>query len=155
MAKAKSDDTIALNKIAKRNYFLDEIFHACIVLRGWEVKSLRLGKVDIKDSYVNFKNDEAFIIGMKIDPPQSLDSERDQSLRTKKLLLHKKELREIKSKIEQKGLTCILTKIFISSNLIKCEIAIGKGKKQHDQRETIKQRDWSRQKDRLLKNSHK
>lgn len=155
MAKAKSDDTIALNKIAKRNYFLDEIFHAGIVLRGWEVKSLRLGKVDIKDSYVNFKNDEAFIIGMKIDPPQSLDRERDQSLRTKKLLLHKKELREIKSKIEQKGLTCILTKIFISSNLIKCEIAIGKGKKQHDQRETIKQRDWSRQKDRLLKNSHK
>jgi len=64
-------------------------------------------------------------------------------------------LQQIKAKIEQKGLTCILTKVFVSSNLIKCEIAVGRGKKQHDQRETIKQRDWSRQKDRLLKNSHK
>ena len=155
MGKAKSDNTIALNKIAKRNYFLDETFQAGMALKGWEVKSLRLGKVDIKDSYINFKNNEAFVIGMKIDPPPSLDIDKEKSLRTKKLLLHRKELQQIKAKIEQKGLTCILTKVFVSSNLIKCEIAVGRGKKQHDQRETIKQRDWSRQKDRLLKNSHK
>ena len=107
MGKAKSDNTIALNKIAKRNYFLDETFQAGMVLKGWEVKSLRLGKVDIKDSYINFKNNEAFVIGMKIDPPPSLDIDKEKSLRTKKLLLHRKELQQIKAKIEQKGLTCI------------------------------------------------
>ncbi|MEK9649909.1 MAG: SsrA-binding protein SmpB [Gammaproteobacteria bacterium] len=155
MGKAKPDNSIALNKTAKRNYFLDEIFQAGIVLNGWEVKSLREGKVDIKDSYINIKNNEAYIIGMKIDPPPSLHIDKDNSLRSKKLLLHKKELHQIKAKIEQKGLTCILTRVFISSNLIKVEIAIGRGKKQHDQRETIKQRDWSRQKDRILKNTHR
>jgi SsrA-binding protein len=146
---------IVRNKTATRNYKLGESFQAGIVLEGWEVKSLRSGKVDIKDSYVTFKNNEAWLIGTKIDPPASLKNFDADPTRSRKLLLHKKEISQLQKLKGEKGLTVILTSIYWKENHIKCDIASGKGKKLYDQRQDIKKRDWERDQGRILKNSRK
>ena len=150
----KPDHTIVLNKNARRNFSLNEIFQAGIALEGWEVKSLRMGKVDAKDTYVTLKDDEAWLIGLKIDAPGSIQDQVDIT-RSRKLLLHKKEILAIGDAVSKKGETCVLTKLYWKNNKVKCDIAIGKGKKKFDQREDIKKRDWERQKSRILKNSNK
>mgnify|MGYP001366055247 FL=1 len=144
---------IVRNKTATRNYKLGESFQAGIVLEGWEVKSLRNGKVDIKDSYVTFKNNEAWLIGTKIDPPASLKNFDADPTRSRKLLLHKREISQLQKLKGEKGLTVVLTSIYWKENHIKCEIATGKGKKLYDQRQDIKKRDWERDQGRILKNS--
>jgi SsrA-binding protein len=146
---------IVRNKTATRNYKLGESFQAGIVLEGWEVKSLRNGKVDIKDSYVTFKNNEAWLIGTKIDPPASLKNFDADPTRSRKLLLHKKEISQMQKLKGEKGLTVVLTSIYWKENHIKCDIATGKGKKLYDQRQDIKKRDWERDQGRILKNSRK
>ena len=146
---------IVRNKTATRNYKLGESFQAGIVLEGWEVKSLRNGKVDIKDSYVTFKNNEAWLIGTKIDPPASLKNFDADPTRSRKLLLHKKEISQLQKLKGEKGLTVVLTAIYWKENHIKCDIATGKGKKLYDQRQDIKKRDWERDQGRILKNSRK
>jgi SsrA-binding protein len=146
---------IVRNKTATRNYKLGESFQAGIVLEGWEVKSLRNGKVDIKDSYVTFKNNEAWLIGTKIDPPPSLKNFDADPTRSRKLLLHKKEISQLQKLKGEKGLTVVLTSIYWKENHIKCDIATGKGKKLYDQRQDIKKRDWERDQGRILKNSRK
>jgi SsrA-binding protein len=146
---------IVRNKTATRNYKLGESFQAGIVLEGWEVKSLRNGKVDIKDSYVTFKNNEAWLIGTKIDPPASLKNFDADPTRSRKLLLHKKEISQLQKLRGEKGLTVVLTSIYWWENNIKCDIATGKGKKLYDQRQDIKKRDWERVQGRILKNSRK
>ena len=146
---------IVRNKTATRNYKLGESFQAGIVLEGWEVKSLRNGKVDIKDSYVTFKNNEAWLIGTKIDPPASLKNFDADPTRSRKLLLHKKEISQLQKLKGEKGLTVVLTSIYWKENHIKCDIATGKGKKRYDQRQDIKKRDWERDQGRILKNSRK
>ena len=146
---------IVRNKTATRNYKLGESFQAGIVLEGWEVKSLRNGKVDIKDSYVTFKNNEAWLIGTKIDPPASLKNFDKDPTRSRKLLLHKKEISQLQKLKGEKGLTVVLTSIYWKENHIKCDIATGKGKKLYDQRQDIKKRDWERDQGRILKNSRK
>ena len=146
---------IVRNKTATRNYKLGDSFQAGIVLEGWEVKSLRNGKVDIKDSYVTFKNDEAWLIGAKIDPPASLKNFNAEPTRSRKLLLHKKEIYQLQKLKGEKGLTVILTSIYWKENHIKCDISTGKGKKLYDQRQDIKKRDWERDQGRILKNSRK
>lgn len=146
---------IVRNKTATRNYKLGDSFQAGIVLEGWEVKSLRNGKVDIKDSYVTFKNDEAWLIGAKIDPPASLKNFNADPTRSRKLLLHKKEIYQLQKLKGEKGLTVILTSIYWKENHIKCDISTGKGKKLYDQRQDIKKRDWERDQGRILKNSSK
>ena len=146
---------IVRNKTATRNYKLGESFQAGIVLEGWEVKSLRNGKVDIKDSYVTFKNNEAWLIGTKIDPPASLKNFDIDPTRSRKLLLHKKEISQLQKLKGEKGLTVVLTSIYWKENHIKCDIATGKGKKLYDQRQDIKKRDWERDQGRILKNSRK
>ena len=146
---------IVSNKTATRNYKLGESFQAGIVLEGWEVKSLRNGKVDIKDSYVTFKNNEAWLIGTKIDPPASLKNFDADPTRSRKLLLHKKEISQLQKLKGEKGLTVVLTSIYWKENHIKCDIATGKGKKLYDQRQDIKKRDWERDQGRILKNSRK
>ena len=150
----KPDRTIVLNKNARRNFSLNETFQAGISLEGWEVKSLRMGKVDAKDTYVTLKDDEAWLIGLKIDAPGSIQDQVDIT-RSRKLLLHKKEIFAIGDAVSKKGETCVLTKLYWKNNKVKCDIAIGKGKKKFDQREDIKKRDWERQKSRILKNSNK
>ena len=146
---------IVRNKTATRNYKLGESFQAGIVLEGWEVKSLRNGKVDIKDSYVTFKNNEAWLIGTKIDPPASLKNFDADPTRSRKLLLNKKEISQLQKLKGEKGLTVVLTSIYWKENNIKCDIATGKGKKLYDQRQDIKKRDWERDQGRILKNSRK
>ena len=151
----KNQKIITVNKNAKRNYSFSKTFQAGISLLGWEVKSLRESKIDIKDSYVTIRKNEAFIIGVKIDPPQSLKNESTDPLRSRKLLLNKKEIIEIQKNIQQKNLTCISTQFLWVNNKVKVDIAIGKGKKLRDQREDIKKRDWQRNQDRIFKNSNK
>ena len=151
----KNNNIIVKNKNASRNYHLSDKFQAGLVLEGWEVKGLRNGKVDIKDSYVTLKNNEAWVIGLKIDPPASLKNAQVDLNRSRKLLLNKKEISKILEAISQQGLTCVLTSIYWKENKIKCDIAIGKGKKTYDQRQDVKQRDWYREKQRILKNSNR
>tara|TARA_B100000927_G_scaffold286553_1_gene278234 strand:+ start:516 stop:980 length:465 start_codon:yes stop_codon:yes gene_type:complete len=146
---------IVKNKNASRNYKLSESFEAGIVLEGWEVKSLRNNKLDVKNSYVNIKKNEAWLIGAKIDCPASLIHEDIDITRSRKLLLHKKEILKIQKLKGEKGLTCVLTKLYWKNNNVKCEIALGTGKKQRDQREDIKKRDWQRDQARILKNKNK
>ena len=144
MAKEKSD-LIVKNKTASRNYVLGELYQAGIVLEGWEVKSLRNGKIDVKNSYVTFKIDEA----------GSLQGRDIAPLRTRKLLLKKREISELQRLKNEKGLTIIMTSIYWKENYIKCDIATGKGKKMRDQRQDIKKRDWEREQGRLLKHAKK
>ena len=154
MAKEKSD-LIVKNKTASRNYVLGELYQAGIVLEGWEVKSLRNGKIDVKNSYVTFKKDEAWLLGIKIDPPGSLQGQDVDPIRTRKLLLKKREISELQRLKNEKGLTIIMTSIYWKENHIKCDIATGKGKKMRDQRQDIKKRDWEREQGRLLKHAKK
>ena len=154
MAKVKSD-LIVKNKTASRNYVLGDLYQAGIVLEGWEVKSLRNGKIDVKNSYVTFKKDEAWLLGIKIDPPGSLQGQNVDPIRTRKLLLKKKEISELQRLKNEKGLTIIMTSIYWKENHIKCDIATGKGKKMRDQRQDIKKRDWEREQGRLLKHAKK
>ena len=152
---AKNNNIIVKNKNASRNYHLTDKYQAGLVLEGWEVKGLRNGKVDVKDSYVTLKNKEAWVIGLKIDPPASLKNDHIDPTRSRKLLLNKREINSIFEAISQQGLTCVLTAIYWKENKIKCDIAIGKGKKTYDQREDVKKRDWNREKQRILKNSNR
>ena len=151
----KNNNIIVKNKNASRNYHLSDKYQAGLVLEGWEVKGLRNGKVDVKDSYVTLRNKEAWIIGLKIDAPASLKNENIDPTRSRKLLLNKKEINRILDAISQQGLTCVLTSLYWKENKIKCDIAIGKGKKTYDQREDVKRRDWNREKQRILKNSNR
>ena len=144
---------IVKNKTASRNFILGETFQAGIVLEGWEVKSLRDGKIDVKNSYVTFKKNEAWLLGIKIDPPASLKDFNVDPLRTRKLLLNKREISELQKLKNEKSLTVIMTSMYWKENHIKCDIATGKGKKVHDQRQDIKKRDWERDQDRILKNA--
>ena len=137
MSKEKTA-LIVKNKNASRNFKLDESFQAGIVLEGWEVKSLRDSKVDVKNSYVNIRKGEAWLIGVKIDSPASLQQENIDTTKSRKLLLHKKEIAKIERLKGEKGLTCVLTRIYWKDNLIKFDIAMGQGKKHRDQREDIK-----------------
>ena len=154
MSKDNSN-LIVRNKTATRNYKLGESFQAGIVLEGWEVKSLREKKVDVKNSYVTFKKNEAWLIGIKIDPPSSLKNFDVDPLRTRKLLLNKKEIAQLQKLKGEKSLTIIMTNMYWKNNHVKCDIAMGKGKKHKDQREDIKKRDWERTQGRILKNSRK
>jgi SsrA-binding protein len=154
MSKDNSN-LIVRNKTATRNYKLGESFQAGIVLEGWEVKSLREKKVDLKNSYVTFKKNEAWLIGIKIDPPSSLKNFDVDPLRTRKLLLNKKEIAQLQKLKGEKSLTIIMTNMYWKNNHVKCDIATGKGKKLVDQRQDIKKRDWERSQGRILKNSSK
>jgi|TARA_B110000881_G_scaffold203119_1_gene203583 SsrA-binding protein len=152
MSKQKTS-VIVKNKTASRNFILGDSYQAGIVLEGWEVKSLRDGRVDVKDCYVTLKKNEAWLIGMKIDPPASLRHEVIDPTRSRKLLLNKKEIKQLSETIEQKSLTCVLTSVYWKENHIKCDLSIGKGKKHRDQRQDIKTRDWERDQGRILKNA--
>ena len=117
----KNNNIIVKNKNASRNYHLSDKYQAGLVLEGWEVKGLRNGKVDVKDSYVTLRNKEAWIIGLKIDAPASLKNENIDPTRSRKLLLNKKEINRILDAISQQGLTCVLTSLYWKENKIKCK----------------------------------
>ena len=140
-----SKKPIIENRQAKFNYELGESFEAGISLLGWEVKSIRAARVDIKDSYVLMKKGEAWLIGMSISPLNEVTHTVDP-LRTKKLLLTKSELSKIFKGTQEKGLTCLPVKIFWKDNLVKLKISLGKGKSKFDKRESIKQKEWKKEK---------
>ena len=144
--------TIALNKRARHDYLLEDRFEAGIVLEGWEVKSLRAGKGQLVDSYVLVRNGEAWLLGANITPLASASTHVvADPQRTRKLLLHAKEIARIYAATQQKGFTCVATALYWKGNRVKCEIALGKGKKLHDKRASSRDRDWNRQKERLMK----
>lgn len=154
MSKKKpkmSSNTIALNKRAKFDYQLSDKFEAGISLQGWEVKSLREGKSQITETYIHLQNGEAWLTGMQVTPLATVSTHYvAEPNRSRKLLLHAKELARIHAATQQKGYTCVCTALYWKKHLVKVEVALGKGKKQHDKRETEKQRDWQRQKQRVL-----
>ena len=151
--KKKADsNTIALNRRARFDYELTERFEAGLVLEGWEVKAIRAGNVQLTDSYVLLRNGEAWLLGATIVPLASASSHVvADPQRTRKLLLHAKELARIHAATTQKGFTCVATAMYWKGNRVKCEIALAKGKKSHDKRATKRDRDWERQKERLMK----
>lgn len=150
--KKNHTNTIALNKKARHEYFLEDKFEAGIELQGWEVKSIREGKVNISDSYVIIKQGEAFLIGAQIQPLNQASSHVvcDPD-RTRKLLLKKRELNSLIGKSEREGYAIVATAMYWKKCWVKLEIYLGKGKKSHDKRDTIKERDWARTKERMLK----
>lgn len=154
--KAQSSRTIALNKRARHDYFIEERFEAGLELQGWEVKSCREGKAQLTDSYVIFKRGEAFLLGSRIQPlPSASTHFVTEPDRTRRLLLKKRELAKLIASVERKGHTVVATAIYWKKHLIKCEIALAKGKAKHDKRETEKRRDWNREKQRLMRNEYR
>ncbi len=151
--KTKVVPAIAENKKARHEYFIEDTIEAGLVLEGWEVKSLREGKAQLTDSYVIFKNGEAWLLGARITPLSTVSTHvHAQADRTRKLLLHKKEIAKLIGLTQQKGFTCLALKLYWHEAKVKCLIATAKGKKLHDKRETDKKRDWQKEKARLLKN---
>ena len=144
---------IAENKKAAFNYFFEERHEAGMVLQGWEVKAVREGKVQLTDGYVVIRDGELFLIGCQINPLKTASTHvNPDAVRTKKLLLHKDEIRRLIGKVEQKGYTLVPLKIFFNEKgLAKMEIGLAKGKKTHDKRETLKQKDAEREMKRFLK----
>ena len=147
-----SNNHIARNKRAGHDYFLEEKFEAGIVLQGWEVKSARMGKVQLTDTHVFFKNGEAWLLNAHISPLNTASTHFvTNPTRDRKLLLNRKEINRLTGATEQKGYTVVCTSMYWRQHLIKAEVALAKGKKDRDKRDTEKQRDWARQKQRIMR----
>lgn len=152
--KASDGGTIARNRKAGHDFFIEERFEAGLVLEGWEVKALRAGRCQLVDSYVLLKDGEAFLLGAHIEPLGSASTHVSPSAdRTRKLLLHERELTKLFSGVQREGYTAVCTAMFWKHHLIKCEVVLARGKKQHDKRATEKERDWQRQKQRLTRHT--
>lgn len=148
--------TIALNKKAKHDYFVEDRFEAGIALTGWEVKSLRAGKAQLVDSYILLKDGEAFLFGAHIAPLKTASTHViADPTRTRKLLLKARELDKIFTGVDQKGASCVPLALYWKKHLVKCEIALVRGKKDFDKRETEKQRDWDREKQRIVREANR
>lgn len=140
------------NKKARFNFHLEEFYEAGIVLQGWELKPLLRRRVNLDASHVIIKNGEVFLLNAQITPEKTTSTfDKADSTRTRKLLLHKKEIMQLIGKVEQRGYTIVATKLYHKNGKIKVEIALAKGKKDHDKRETIKERDWEREHAQIFK----
>lgn len=151
MAKEKGSRLIANNKKAYHDYFIEETYEAGIALHGTEVKSLRMGKCSIKESFVRIENEEVYIYGMHISPYEKGNIFNRDPLRVKKLLLHKSEIRKMKGKIAEKGYTLVPLKVYFNRSLVKVEIGLAKGKKLYDKRQDIAKKDQQREASRDFK----
>ncbi len=149
--KKTPSNVIAQNKKARFDFHISERFEAGLELKGWEVKSLRAGKGQLTDSYVFFKNGEAWLLNTQIQPLNTVSTHFVvEPNRYRKLLLKRKEIAKLQAATEQKGYTVVALSLYWKNHLVKCEIGIGKGKQLHDKRETEKERDWNRQKQRIM-----
>ncbi|HAJ93001.1 MAG TPA: SsrA-binding protein [Gammaproteobacteria bacterium] len=147
-----SSSTIALNKKARHNYFIEDRFEAGIALQGWEVKSLREGRVQLTESYVILQNGEAWLFGFHISPLISASTHiTPDPTRSRKLLLHRRELDKLIGAVERKGYTIVATALYWKRGRAKLEIALARGKQSHDKRATQKDQEWTRSKQRLLR----
>jgi SsrA-binding protein len=153
MAKQKDFTArIADNKKAGFNYFFEERYEAGMVLEGWEVKAVREGKVQLTDGYVVIRDGELYLIGCQINPLKSASTHvNPEAQRTKKLLLNKAEIERLIGKVEQKGYTLVPVNMHWKNGRIKCEIALAKGKAEHDKRDVIKEREGKREVERAMK----
>lgn len=146
------DNTIALNKKARHDYFIEQDFEAGLALEGWEVKSLREGRAQLKESYVIVRNGALWLFGAHFSPPKGISTHvNPDPTRTRKLLLHKREIDQLISQVERQGYTIVPLSLYWKNARAKLKIGLAKGKKQHDKRQTIKERDWQRESQRLIK----
>lgn len=144
--------TIAENRKARHEYHFEEEYEAGLVLQGWEVKSLRDNRVSIAESYITIRKGEAWLIGAHVNPLLSASTHiQPDPTRSRKLLLHRQEIRKLIGQVKQKGYTLIPSRLYWKKGIAKLNVALAKGKKQFDKREDSKQRDWDRQKQRLMK----
>ncbi len=154
--KPEPSPRIAENKKAAFNYFFEERHEAGIVLQGWEVKALREGKAQLTEGYVVIRDGELFLIGCQIQPLKTASTHvNPEAARTKKLLMHKDEIQRLIGKVEQKGYTLVPLKLYWKEGRAKCEIALAKGKAEHDKRSTIKEREGKREVERAMKSRHR
>lgn len=150
--KNNNSNTIALNKKARHDYFLEEKLEAGISLQGWEIKSIRAGKVNLSDTHVFLKNGEAFLLNCQIQPLESASSHVIcDPTRSRKLLLNRREINRLIGSTERQGYTIVATAMYWKKCWVKVEIYLAKGKQTHDKRDSIKDRDWQRQKARVMK----
>ena len=148
--------SIADNKKAFHDYFIEEQYETGIVLQGWEVKSIRAGRVQLKEAYVIVKSGEIFLFGAHIGAlPTASTHIHPDSVRTRKLLLKAVEINKLIGKVERSGYTMVPLNMHYSKGLVKCQIGLAKGKKQHDKRETEKERDWQREQQKIMKQNRR
>jgi SsrA-binding protein len=146
--------TIALNKKARHDYFLEDKLEVGLVLTGWEVKALREGKCQLVDSYIVMHKGEAWLSGALITPLKQASTHIvTEPRRERKLLMHRREIDRLNQKIQAKGYTCVCTAIYWKGPHVKAEIALAKGKQSHDKRDASKDRDWAKQKERIMKHT--
>ena len=151
---SQQKQSIVINKKAKFDYFVIETVEAGLALEGWELKSLRAGKVQLRDTYVIFKNQEAYLIGAIITPLLSCSTQtRPEADRTRKLLLHRKQIQTFMGQIQQQGHTLVPLSLYWNKGKVKCKLALVKGKHDYDKRKVIKDREWSINKQRLMRNT--
>ncbi|WP_396270904.1 SsrA-binding protein SmpB [Ideonella sp.] len=145
---------IAENRRARFEYHIEEQFEAGVVLQGWEVKAIRAGQVQLTDGYVHIRNGELYMIGCRINALRSASTHvSPEADRTKKLLMSKDQIRRLTGKIEQRGFTLVPLNLHFKGGLVKADIALAKGKDKADKRETIKEREWEREKGRLMRHA--
>jgi SsrA-binding protein len=148
----KTNTSIAVNRKAHHDYFIEDHYEAGLVLEGWEVKSLRAGRVQLDQGHILLKNGEAWLIGALITPLQTASTHiHPEQQRTRKLLLQHRELSKLIGSAERRGYTIVPLTLYWKGNRVKLDIGLAKGKKLHDKRASEKDRDWERQKQRLLK----
>ena len=154
--KANSGGTIALNKRARHEYHFEDRFEAGLALQGWELKSIRAGRANITEAYAVVRGGELFLFGAQITPLISASTHvRADDRRTRKLLLHRGEIDTLIGRVERDGYTLVPTALYWKGNKVKAELALAKGKQTHDKRESDKQRDWDREKLRVLRQHNK
>ena len=150
--KKTTGNVIAVNRRARHDYFIESNFEAGLALEGWEVKSLRAGNAQLTEAYVNLRNGEAWLVGAHFAPLKTASTHiQADPARARKLLLHRYELDRLAGAVERKGYTLIPLELHWHKGRAKLDIGLGKGKKQHDKRADRKDRDWQRQKERILK----
>jgi len=144
--------SIAENRRARYDYHIEEKFEAGVVLSGWEIKAIRAGQVQLTDGYVLIKNGELFLIGCRINALRSASTHvNPEADRTKKLLMHKAEIKRLVGKVEQRGFTLVPLNLHYKGGRVKADIALAKGKAEHDKRNTEKERDWERERGQLMR----
>ncbi|SRR5690606_10020882 len=153
-APPQPSSLIAVNRKARHDYFIEETFEAGLALEGWEVKSLRAGRAQLTESYVHLRDGEAWLLGAHIAPLPTASTHVDPDpTRTRKLLLHRRELDRLVGAVERKGYTLVPLDLHWSRGRAKLRLGLARGKKQHDKRAGAKERDWERQKARILKSA--
>ncbi|WP_368275353.1 SsrA-binding protein SmpB [Coprobacillus cateniformis] len=145
---------VAQNKKAYHDYFILDTYEAGIELQGTEIKSIRKGSVNLKDSFIRIRNDEAFIDNMHIAPYEQGNRFNHEPLRQRKLLLHKKEIKKLQKELKEKGLTIVPTKLYFNTSKLKVEIALARGKKLYDKRQDLKEKDSKRDIEKALKHAY-